>query len=223
MSHSYTFEKSGVLKPYALDSQARAQFTSFQGLNYGDPTLVLQFDSPLSPETLASVTQFVNNYTDPEVFLQLNSTITDSTMSKPTSSLTPQIIQTFIWPVTSSEGSGVFNAFKSVLEYSCPDISVFANIDPQATFFATYQIYCHTRNILLEDHNIDITSIVQNWRALAQNGESGPRSEFRTFMIEGMRTKVANFDCVWHIRAAVSDSNISLIKHGVQMLYYDLL
>jgi hypothetical protein len=219
----YNFIKSTVSKPYALDAQIRQHFPTFDGHAYNDPSLTLFFTSELTQESLDSLSQLVNDYTDPEVFLQLNTTMTDSTLSKSTTSSTPEPIQTFIFTNTNMFGSGVFNALKTVIEYSCNDVQDFASVDPQQTFSATFQILCYTRNLLLQSHNVDITDIVQSWRSQALANETGPRSTFRSFMLEGMRNQVANYDCIWQFCAASPHPNVVITKHAMQTLFYDLM
>jgi hypothetical protein len=43
-----------------------------------------------------------------------------------------------------------------------------------------------------------------------------------TLSIEGLRDKLTNHDCIWEIRACVSDEHIYVNLGSIQFLYYDV-
>lgn len=219
---NYRIPKTLIMKDFAL-KRLVAQTFPINTLYYQEPVVVVDTVDPLTPEQLQQLQEIVENFQDPAVFLELNSTITDVTTSKTTNSQTPENIKTFIYASKNQTGDATFNALKTVVDYSCTSTQPFIDVDTSVPITSTIQIFCQTRNVLLESHTIDITDIVLDWKNKAQNGDLSAQTVYRTFMIEGMRVKVANYDCVWHVKAAVSDANISLTLHGMQFLYYDVM
>ena len=61
------------------------------------------------------------------------------------------------------------------------------------------------------------------WNADANASGTGSRVDYETFMIQGLRTKVANYDCIWQLKLAVSDPRMSARLNSLQTLYYNLL
>lgn len=216
----YSFTKSGVQKLYAFDAFVR-QLPHYESYTFTDPNLVYTSTESLDEATLSSIQSSIENYTDPEVFLQLISTLPDTIRSSTTNSDTPEVVQTFIYTVGSINSNGTFNAIKTVLEYQTNDITQF--LDFNDTCFVTFEIFCYTRGITISSYNIDITDIVNTWKTNAQNNQTGHCRIFKTFMVEGLRNSVANYDCLWNYKLAVSNPNINVTIHAKQMLYYDIL
>lgn len=216
----YSFVKSGIGKVYAFEAQIR-NTPLYDGYSYTDPDLVIYTKESLTNEQLSSLETIVQTYTDPAVFLVLNSTIPDTIRSKTTNSTTPEIVQTFIFTNTNLQGNGTFNAIKTVLEYHTDDVSQWADFTGPLT--VDFQIYCYTRGISISTFTIDITNIADSWKQMALNNETGDRTVYRTFLIEGLRNSVATFDCLWNYILTVSDSKLKTTIHAKQMLYYDIM
>lgn len=216
-----TFQKAGIQKFFAL-SDAVTQVIPNTGMWYNDPEIKIQTDTELTQEQITNIQSIIDNYTDPAVYLQLNSTTTDVNTSKTTNSTTLDTIKTFIFACTNQFGTGTFNAIKTVVEYSCVSATPFASFE-STNATATIEIYDRSRDIVLESHTIDISSVIAQWKQNAENGDSSAQSAFRSFMVEGMRNHITSFDTIWQIRACVSDPNIRMTLHGLQFLYYDLL
>jgi hypothetical protein len=216
-----TFQKAGIQKFFAL-IDAVNQVVPNTGMWYNDPEIKIQTDTELTQEQITNIQSIIDNYTDPAVYLQLNSTTTDVNTSRTTNSTTPETVKTFIFTCTNQFGTGVFNAIKTVVEYSCTSTTPFASFE-STNASAIIEFYDRSRDIVLESHTINISDIIADWKEYAENGDSSAKSVFRSFMVEGMRNHSASFDTIWQIKAGVSDSNIRMTLHGLQFLYYDLL
>jgi hypothetical protein len=214
----YTFDKPGIQKIFAFVPYIQTNFPLYQDLNYTDPTLVIDTTAVLTDTELATLTTLVADYVDPAVFLTLSSNVTDPFISTPiidSTSLTS--ISTFI-KSSRDPNNGVLNAFKTVFEYSTPDVSVFATGD--TTTSLTFQLYDLTNSVELQIVTVDISDIVQTWQTMAQASQTGPQSVFRTFMIEGVRNYISGDDCIWQFKVALSNANVYVQSHSVQSLYY---
>lgn len=221
---SYNFTKSGVLKFSALDRDLRTTISTYDGANYNDPSLTVYTTAPLSQQDLTTLTDLVNNYVDPEFFLTLSYTSTDTTFSEKTNSTTPDTVQSFFYSTTGANGNGTFNAIKSVIEYSTNNVAYWSNFSGSLT--ATFSIKCYTRDYVLTNDSIDITDIANTWKSMALAdpiGSIGQQDKvYRTFMVEGLRNYVANYDCVWVYVISVSNPNVYMCVQAKQMLYYDI-
>jgi len=215
----YSFTKSDVQKPYAL-IDALQNTGLYAWLTYESPALVVGTTHELTNEELASLTSVIDNYTDPEIFLMLSSTIPDTLRSITTNSPTPEVVQGFIYSNTFND-IGTFNAIKSVLEYQTNDVQNF--IDFSGSCFVTYEIKCYTRNLVICSYQLDITDVCESWKTMAENNETGPKLVYKTFMVEGLRNLVADYDCIWNYIISVSNPNVNVTIHAKQMLYYNIL
>ncbi len=216
----YSFVKSGIGKMYAFEASIH-NIPHYDGYTYSDPELTIFTTDELTNEQLLSVETIIQNYSDPAVFLVLNSTVPDTVRSITTNSTTPEVVQTFIFTNTNQYGSGTFNAIKTVLEYATDDVSLWANFEDQLT--VTFKIHCYTRNVDISEFTINITDVANTWKQMALNNQTGPHSVYRTFQVEGLRSSVANFDCLWNYILSVSDPNLKATVHAKQMLYYDIM
>ena len=221
MSTRYNFTKTGIAKPIAADDYFKKNFALYVDMSYADPDLSIDTLEPLDETTLAELQTLVDNYVDPDVFLVLKSTITDPANSKATSSTSPMVVQTFIFASRDTDGQGVLNSMKTVIEYSTPDVSTFAG-EELLECTTTFQIYCYTRSVLLTSVDVNVDDILASWQTMANNSETGPRSVFRSIQIEGLRTLVTDYDCIWQYKLAVSNTDVTARAHGIQWLYYDL-
>lgn len=221
MVTEYTFNKTEITKMYAFDSYIRNHLQAkLAYYRYTDPELLIATNEALDTNDFQALETFVNEYADPSVFLMLNTTNTDITSSKTTNSATPVIVKTFIYASNTQNGNGVFNSLKTVVEYHTDDVSQFLG---ETSGTCTFQLYCHTRQFLMEEVQVDISEIVTAFATKASNNESGPCSMYKTLMIEGLRNQVANYDCIWHIKMGVSNENMNTTLHSIQSLYYDVM
>jgi hypothetical protein len=216
----YTFTKSGVYKTAALEQTLKTTGPKYDSFTYQDSTVTVYTTSELTEPEVETYSAILEVYEDPEFFLTLNTTMTDSGMSHSTNSLVPEPIETFIYTNTNQYGDAVFNAIKTILEYTTEDVQAFLNAS--GSYSVHFEIRCYTRDITLESFDIDITDIVMGWKTMAENAVTGKQTVYRTFLIEGLRHKVASYDCLWNYYVAVSDANIFVTAHGRQMLYYDI-
>lgn len=217
----YNFVKPNVLKAYALDSVLKST-PFYTGLTYNQPeSLIVYTSQELSSEQYQTLSGLIESFTDPEVFLSLVASVPDTLRSSTTSSSTPEVVQTFIYSNTFNGVTGTFNAIKTVLEYKTNNVQNFVNFSGQC--FVTFEIYCYTRNFLIASHQLDITDVCESWKQSALEGSSDPAVIYKTFMVEGLRNVVANYDCLWNYKLSVSDPNVQATIHAKQMLYYDLM
>ena len=114
----------------------------------------------------------------------------------------------------------VFSALKTVFEYATNDISVFAT--GSTTCVVNFQVFDYTRNIEITSTTLDISDVITEWQTLAQT-QSGPAYKLRSFMIEGLRNVVADFDCIWQFNLSVSNPNVIVKTNSMQRLYYNIL
>ncbi len=204
---------------------AYAAFLKSQ-LYYGAATIDPQYTGlyttqAYTAEEEAAMRAAVAAYVDPAEFLMLNTTIPDTLRSKTTSSTTPEVVQTFIYCNNNFFGNATFNSIKTIFEYTTSDVSLWSTFTGSLT--VTYDVYCYTRGITLSTNTIDLTDLANTWKTAALNLETGPRTVFRSFMIEGMRHVVADYDCLWNYIVGVSDPKLSVTIHAKQMLYYDII
>ena len=217
---SYDFSKTGVNKIGALQREIENGVPYYSYFNYNGDTLTIVTTQALTTEELQTVQTLVDNYVDPEYFLTLTSSATDATRSYSTNSLTPEVVQSFIYTATDSLGNGTFNAIKTVIEYKTENVETWSTFTGPLTI--NFRIRCFTRDYLLSNNTITITDIGNTWKTAALNLETGKRSEYRTFMVEGLRNYVANYDCIWVYEVAVSDPRLYVTLHSKQMLYYNI-
>jgi hypothetical protein len=218
----YNFEKTGIEKFIAIDNQIRTLLTStvYDGSNYNGTTLTVLTSRELTGQELTDLTELITNYTDPAVYLELLSTMTDASRSYQVNALSPSTVQSFIYTNTDSSGNGVFNAIKTILEFSTDDVALWSLFS--GSLIVTYKLLCYTRNLTLFEETLDITDIANTWKSNALSLETGPKTVFRTHMVEGLRTVVADYDCVWNFMLTVSDAKLKTAIHCKQMLYYNI-
>lgn len=203
----------------AFEKQIRptAKYLSYM---YSDPSLTIETTEALTEGELTTLTTIITDYTDPAIYLELASTITDAGVSTLTNSTTPEVVQTYIYTNTNSDGVGVFNAIKTVIEYSTDNVENFLLFTGSASI--TFTIKCLTRNFVISTNTIDITDIKNGWKTIAENLGTGKQKEYRTFLVEGLRDVVANYDCLWQYIISVSDPRIFVKLHAKQCLYYNI-
>lgn len=217
---SYSFIKAGIVKTFAFEAYLEQNFPQYQDFSYTDPDLVINTTVVLDGPQLADLQTLVDDYTDPDVFLLLDTTTTDACCSMYTSSPIPENVLSFIFSPVNPVGSSTFNALKTVMEYSTEDISAFANGNTSCTVI--FEIFDYTRDIQISSNTLDITDILEAWQTLAQT-QSGPQYKLRSFMIEGLRNVIANYDCIWQFKISVSNPNVRVRTNSMQRLYYEIL
>ncbi len=216
----YIFNKPSIQKFPAFENALRA-CPKYDYFIFEYPNVYVTTTDTLSESELQQLQTIVDDYVDPEVFLTLNSSIIDSVRSLTTNSATPEIVSTFIYSNTATTGTGAtFNAIKTVLEYATDNVQDLADFSGSCN--VTLVIHCYTRDYQVASHSIDITDIVNSWKEEALNNATGPRLAYRTFLIEGLRNAVANYDCLWNYKLSVSDPRVKVTIHAKQMLYYDI-
>lgn len=215
--------KAGAMYEYLLKEfpEFSSINTEHVGLSTGGGKVTVSFITELNEEQLTRLNNFINNYTDPTVYLSLTQTLTDSARTKTTNSQSLQTIHTFILNSRSPDQNDVFNSLKTVMELSCDSTEQFLNLE-DTSGSVTIQIYDITRNIIIDEHVVDISQYILNWKNKALNNDFEKQVEFRTFQVEGLRLKTANYDCIWQFRASVSNTNIYLTLNSLQYLYYNV-
>jgi hypothetical protein len=147
--------------------------------------------------------------------------MTDPYRSIATSSATPIPVLTFIMSC-NDPNHAMLNAFKTVMEYSTKDVALFQSASTDCTL--SFELYNHSTDVLLTSATVDVSDIVQSWKTMAQNGETGPASVYRSFMIEGLRHYLdQTSDCIWQFKIGISNADVCVVSHSVQSLYYQVL
>lgn len=216
----YAYTKPGIAKPQAFEAYLKQNFAFYKDFTYTDPDLIIDTTVVLNVTEQQNLQTLVNNYTDPAVFLVLDTTTTDACMSKTTSSATPENVLSFIFSPNNPVGSSTFDSLKTVLEYSTTDISLFATGSTDCT--VTFQIFDYTRNAQITLNTFDISDVLLSWKTLSGT-TSGPAYVLRSFMVQGLRNLISNYDCIWQFRISVSNPNVSVRSNSMQRLYYNLI
>ena len=149
----YNFIKS-ITKLDAFLSYISKNFPLYEFYSYSEPNLEITCSQVLTNTEFITLQTLISDYVDPEVFLTLNTTITDSVKSKETNSITPETILTFIWAVNNPNGTSVFSSLKWITEYST-EVSDWANVVLTGPAIATFQIYCKTREFIVDTITVD--------------------------------------------------------------------
>lgn len=217
---SYNFTKTEIQKPPAFDAYLRENFPLYEDFSYTDPNLTIDTTQTLTETELTILTTLVNDYVDPTEFLVLNTTIVNSSWSKAATLPTLTSVHTFIFTPKSPDGTAVFDGMKTIFEYTTSDITAFSGVTGAV---ATFQIYDYTRSTPISTNNLDISDIVTDWNTQATGGATGSNTVYRSFIAQGLRHQIANYDCIWQFRISVSVPNISVRTHSIQKLYYDVL
>jgi len=216
---TYNFTKAGIQKPFAFDPYLKANFPLYEDFTYTDPDLSIDTTQVLTQPELDQLTTLVNDYVDPAEFLVLNTTDADSSRSLSTTSSSLATVQTFIFSPSDANGA-VFDAMKTVIEYTTSDITAFSGSTGAS---ASFQIYDYTRSVPISTTNIDVSDIVTTWNTNAGLGGTGPATVYRSVLVQGLRHQIANYDCIWQFKISISDPNITVTTHSIQRLYYDVL
>jgi hypothetical protein len=226
MSFQYQFTKT-IEKPIAFEDYLVKNFPLELSVSIELNTVNIGCVTELTTEQLTLLTTLITDYTDPAVFLQLAYTESMIGASESTMTTTLKDVQTFIYEsVVDAEGNNVNNdgtkldCIKSILKLTADDISVFSDL---GTGSVDVELYDSTRDIMIDDITIDISSILADWQTRAQNNETGPVTAYKSFMIFGLLDKGTNFDCIWTFRLAVSDVRIKARLNGLQKLFYYLI
>jgi hypothetical protein len=218
---AYNYTKSGVQIPDAFQVYLTQNYPLFEGMTYTDPDLEVYTSGVLDGAQEITAQSVVDAYVDPAEYLTLNYTATDHTWSKATTESTPTVVETFIFsPNTPNADGGVFDAVKTVMSYTTDDVTLFETGPTACTI--TFQIYDATRNLVLTEHFIDISDILEDWQADAIAQGTGSRIAHRTFMAQALRHVMVNYDTIWQLRYATSDSRVKVRSHGFQSLYYNV-
>lgn len=216
---SYNFTKVGIEKPLAFHRYLQTNFAYYSDFTYTDPDLSITATIVLDGPQYAALQTLVDNYVDPAVFLILDTTTTDACRSAHTSSSTLENVLSFIFSPTNPLGDSTFNALKTVLEYSTDDIALFATGSTAAT--VAFSIFDYSRNVEISSAVLDISDVLAGWQAQAPG--TGPAYELRSFMVEGLRNVIANYDCIWQFKISVTNPNVKVRTNSMQRLYYHLL
>ena len=115
---------------------------------------------------------------------------------------------------------GCFNALKSVLTTKVVNKQALIN---NSSGTISVELFSVTRNYSFFIQTIDISSVLVTWATEASNGDNELKTDYRTFMAEGLRNNMCNFDNVCELRVATSNPNVSIALNGLQFLYYNLL
>lgn len=226
MAFQIQFVKAGVEKVYVFEKLIREQFPFIIEVIYSDPDLAINYPpETTTEEDLAALTTYVEQYVDPAAYLELKDTRIYPAMFREVSSTAPVVAATFLSAGMSSidESVGIMNAFKTIFEYKISDLSLANTLPTSASL--KFELYDDTRKILLDTHDIDLTSVIADLKAKSASNptETGPGTVFKSFMIEGLRNYRTNYDCIWYVRVCFSESlPLTATMHSMQALYYDV-
>lgn len=222
----YNFTKT-IQKPIAFEDYLAKNFLVQISVSIELNTVHIGTETELTSEQLTLLTTLITDYTDPEVFLQLARTESMIGASESTTSNVYKDVQTFIYEsVVDSEGNNVnsdgtkLDVLKSILKVTTDDLSLVGDL---STGTVDIQLYDSTRDILIDEISVDISSILADWQTRSQNNETGPATAYQSFMIYGLLDKGTSFDCIWTFRLAVSDSRIKVRLNALQKLFYYLI
>jgi hypothetical protein len=221
MSGSYSFTKT-VNKIYAFDPYMKDYPVPFyDGVSVpGDGTIAISTTQVLTTEEEATLTTAVAEYSDPEVFLVYHHTESFPARSRSIFSTTPEMANTVIYPNQFGQEL-VYNAAKTILEYRTDHVENFLN---ETGGYVTFTLYDCTRNFELATQVIGIDDLVLGWAAQAANNETGPStSTFRSVMFNDLMNAGPDYDCIWHFKLSVSNTNISVRMNGLQYIVYSVM
>lgn len=211
------YTKSGLDKLMPLFDQLSG-FPWFGTLGYEEPVLTVTLNRELDAAERAVLDAAVAGYVSPREYMRLNHTATHYARSRSTNAGDLCTVLTMIYPSNDDNKGSVFGALKTVAELHASNVADIAD----DTLSFTLQLVDDTRAAVLSSACSDVTHLLDKWRA-ASDGDCAERRAYVSVMLEGLRYFVPNHDCVWHVRASVSNPHVRLTLHGMQHLYYDIM
>jgi len=224
---NYSFNIT-VNKPPAFEAYLAQNFTA---VPYSDSieqgTVIITTQTALTDAQLASLTTIVNAYVDPAVFFELART--ESTIGVSESNMTTGLndVHSFIFEaVYDQQGNSilsdgtVLDSLKTIIKLTTADVSTCTDLSSGTV---TVELYDHCRHLTIYTQTIDITSILTSWQTLANNGQTGLVTAYKSIQIFGLSQYGTSFDCIWIFRIAVSDIRIKARLNGLQKLFYNKL
>jgi hypothetical protein len=221
MSFVYHFAKAVVNKQNPFEFYLYSRFSKDIAISYIDGDVTIVSPTELQQYQIDTLQTLIDNYVDPDVFLQLTATNTYPTTSDETNSTTLTPVHAFINAYNDISPPGVLNAIKMLIRCNCKSTEYFGTME-DVTSMVAIQVYDKTRNYLIANSQVEVSGIVQGWKDIAQNGDFSAQQSYVTLSIEGLRDKLTNHDCIWEIRACVSDEHIYVNLGSIQFLYYDV-
>ena len=225
MSFTYTFQNVVILKTPAFVSYITKNFSESASCSFEENVVHIATISELDITQQANLEALVRAYTDPEIFYQLAYTESLTGFSEATKTAgNLHDVQAFIFPSKTlpngdnaqSDGT-VFNAIKSILKFTMSDVSLAADFESGSV---QVQLYDITRDIQISIETIDLTAMMQEWKAMALANTTGVVNNYKSFMFTGLAAKSTNYDCIWVVRLCISNPNIHVRLNGFQKLFY---
>lgn len=224
----YTFETEKAFKPLEmyLQSQYPQDYVCLENNSVIPPTNLIygvydvKMSRQLNQTEINVLAEQISNWVQPEFWWELDKTFSYPTFSEFINSSIPFPVQTFINVNRRTDTYGL-NSIKTIVEYKCENVGVFAN---KTTATLKVQLYDVTRDWMMVDIDVPIYFVVSQFRqqavALGENSNV-PSSTFRSLMISDLWDKSVNYDTIWQIRMGVTDPDIKIRIHGLQNLYYN--
>jgi hypothetical protein len=227
MSFPYSFPKTGVQKIQALEYHIKSNISwinDYIGMSYSENVVTVFASRTLTTEEETALDTLIVNYVDPDQFLIFDHSETCPMKSDWTNAPDGEIIndktlvETLIINNTAGGSDDVLDAFKTIVEYYIPNVSL---LGTGSTASINIEIFDTTRNYLIANTVVELGSIQNTWAVLAESGSTAPNTQFRSTMISGINKRLCNHDCVWQLRCSTTPNNIFDVRfNSLQYLFY---
>jgi hypothetical protein len=204
-----------VLKQGAFNDYITANLPQLNYINSTPTTVDIFTTVVLTTAQVVSLTTLVNAYVDPAQYLTLSYQLTDSSNTVDTNTTSLSTVKTFIQPASITGGDGTFNTFKMIIKYSSTILTPFLT-NTACTF--TIQLFCETRQLILQTVNIDVSPVVTAWKTAG----IAPAVTYQTLMIDNLRSLTVDYDSICSIRGMISNPNVYFSLHSLQSLFYNI-
>ena len=226
---SYTYNYTdypNVQFQTAFDSYMNQNTTYYNGSGFSDSTFSIYTTIILTDDQVTQLITLITNYIAPPYVLIYNNsqsyplhTHYNNDQDISYDSDNNSVVQLFIFNNNNSSTLKL-DAFKTIIEYTTPNVQNYLNTTSGTLYF---QIYDNTRDIIITETTIDISSYATQWNTLAQTGSTTSNTIYDTLYLDGMMNKTTDYDNVWMLKIKTSDSNYISRLHGMQHLYYDYI
>jgi len=211
-----TYNKPNAFKAYIMENLTWVTRIELDPLSN---SVTLFSDTELSPLDLETATTTIDSYVDPESFLIFKQAYNNpmSTKFNTDESLIidgKKVMQTFIFTKPILDNL-ILDSLKTVVEYNCPDTSLF---DLQSGESITLQIYDITRDVEILNRTILLDEIETKWNGLLV----GSDTVFRSAFFGGLQYALPDHDCVWQICVECSNTNFRVRLNSLQQLFYEI-
>ena len=216
---------------FTKELHVTAAFTDYMQKNFGDafysvdgvppfdqPLIRVNFNRDLTADEQSRLSTLVADYVSPAYWLVLDHTDNAFLSTPPTNSSDPIVCQSFIIS-PYNVGSIVMGDVKTIIQYSTPDLSVFADWDPQTTpITCTIEIYSYTQNKSVVVVTTNINDVVSSW---LNDNTADPC--WRSIQLYGLKDASPGSDEIWQLKLSVSDPRVFISLNSLQRLYYNVI